>query len=198
MEHIQLNNFRLWTCLWTPNAYMLLAQKVFLFQMLGESSLFTLPLWQKYQNDVLCGSVNMDVSPLTYWNLNSFSKIIVLQWLLGFMLVYFSQKVKRLPKKVCLIIIHRNTTHILDMSCCHKHQQQKYHHENTKICLFIHYTYVDILFPLQKPFQLRLNVLPRVIKLYKTWIGHNATRYHNFNALPNTLPHVLLFLFVLV
>ena len=27
-----------------------------------------------------------------------------------------------LPKKVCLIIIHRNTTHILNMSYCHKHQ----------------------------------------------------------------------------
>ena len=34
------------------------------------------------------------------------------------------------PKKVCLIIIHINTTHMLDMSCCHKHQQQRYHSEN--------------------------------------------------------------------
>ena len=32
-----------------------------------------------------------------------------------------------LPKKVCLIIIHRNTAQILDMCCCHKHQQQRYH-----------------------------------------------------------------------
>ena len=55
-----------------------------------------------------------------------------------------------LPKKVCLIIINRNTTHILDMSCCHKHQQQRYHHENTKIGMFINYMYVDILFPLIK------------------------------------------------
>ena len=33
--------------------------------MLEETSIFTLPrkvpLWQKYQNDVLCGNMNMDV-----------------------------------------------------------------------------------------------------------------------------------------
>ena len=29
------------------------------------------------------------------------------------------------PKQFWLIIIHNNTTQILDMSCCHKHQQQK-------------------------------------------------------------------------
>ena len=23
-----------------------------------------------------------------------------------------------------------------------------------------------------------------------TWIGHNATRYHNFNALPHALPYI--------
>ena len=44
-----------------------------------------------------------------------------------------------LPKNVCLIIVHRNATHLLVMSCCHKHHQQKYHNENTKICMFIHY-----------------------------------------------------------
>ena len=36
------------------------------------------------------------------------------------------------------------------MSCCHKHQQERYHNENTKICMFIHYMYVDTLFPLKK------------------------------------------------
>ena len=88
-----------------------------------------------------------------------------------------------LPKKVCLIIIHRNITHILDMSCCHRHHQQKYHHENTKICMFIHYMYVDILFPLTK---FILFIFERVTTHYQTlqtWIGHNATRYHNFNPL---------------
>ena len=51
-----------------------------------------------------------------------------------------------LPRKVCLITIHANLTYILDMSCCHKHQQQRYHNENTKICIFIHYIFVDILY----------------------------------------------------
>ena len=44
-----------------------------------------------------------------------------------------------LLKKVCIIIIHKNITQILDMSCCHNHQQQRYHNENTKTCMFIHY-----------------------------------------------------------
>ena len=54
---------------------------------------FHIYIWQKCQNDVLCLNMNMDVS-LTYWNLNSSSKELVLQWLLEFMLVYRSQKVK--------------------------------------------------------------------------------------------------------
>ena len=55
-----------------------------------------------------------------------------------------------LPKKSCLIIIHKNPTHISEMSHCHKHEQQSYHNENTKICMFMHYMYVGILFPLTK------------------------------------------------
>ena len=47
--------------------------------MLRKTFLFTLPgkvaLWQKCQNDVLCGNMNMDVS-------NSSSKILVLQYCL--------------------------------------------------------------------------------------------------------------------
>ena len=27
-------------------------------------------------------------------------------------------------------------------------------------------------------------------KTWIIWIGHNATRYHNFNALPHTLPYI--------
>ena len=67
LEHLQLYNFCLWSCPWTPNEYRLVAQKVFLFQMLEKTSIFTLPgkvlLWQKCQNDVLYGSMNMDISP---------------------------------------------------------------------------------------------------------------------------------------
>ena len=61
-EHIQLDNF----CLWTPNGYRLVAQKVFMFQILGKTSIFTfpgkVPLSQKCQNDILCGNMNMAVS----------------------------------------------------------------------------------------------------------------------------------------
>ena len=70
-----------------------------------------------------------------------------------------------LPKKVCLIIIHRNTTHILDMSCCHKHQQQKNHHENTKICMFLQYMHVDILLPLSKTIPVMFQALSSISML---------------------------------
>ena len=36
------------------------------------------------------------------------------------------------------------------MPCVHKHQQERYNNENTKICMFIHYVYVNILLPLTK------------------------------------------------
>ena len=40
-------------------------------------------------------------------------------------LLYSKSEMIYLPKKVCLIIIHRNTTHLPDMSCCNKHQQDQ-------------------------------------------------------------------------
>ena len=106
------------------------------------------------------------------------------------------------------------------MSCCHKHQQQRYHNENTKIYLFMHYMYVHILFPLTKTIPImfervtthyqtlqrqighnarphhNLNASPRYHTLYHacslslTGISHNATRYHNFNTLPHALPYI--------
>ena len=82
-----------------------------------------------------------------------------------------------LPKQVCLIIVHRNTTHVLDMSCCHKHQQQRYHNENTKTFMFIHYMYVDILFHLVKVIPI---MFEHVTTYYQTWIGHNATYYQTW------------------
>ena len=79
VKYIQLHNVCLWNCLWTRNAYRLAVRKVFLFQMLGDTHIFTLPgkvsLWQKFQNDVLFGNMNMD-SPLTYWNSNSSSRYL--------------------------------------------------------------------------------------------------------------------------
>ena len=122
---------------------------------------------------------------------------------------------KYLPKKGFLIIIHRNSTHILDMSCCHKHHQKKYNNEKTKISIFLHYMYVDILFPLTKAIPImyvttyyqtlktwighnamRYHKITRYHKRYHTlslsftWIGHNATCYHNFNELPHALPYI--------
>ena len=87
VKYIQLYNFCLWNCLWSRNAYRLVVWKVFPFQAKCYSD-------KKYQNDVLCGNMNMEMSPLTYWNLNSSTKILVLQLLLGFILVYYSQKEK--------------------------------------------------------------------------------------------------------
>ena len=81
--------------------------------------------------------------------------------------------------------------HILDMSCCDKHQQQRYHNENNKICIFLHYMYVDILFPLAKAISVMFECVITPYQTLKTWIGHNATRYHKFNALPHALQHVL-------
>ena len=77
LENNQLNNSCLWNCLWTTNTYQLIAQKVFLFQMLRETSIFTLSekvsLWKKmskwcfvWQNENRC----------LHWH-------IVTQWLLG-------------------------------------------------------------------------------------------------------------------
>ena len=94
------------------------------------------------------------------------------------------------PRKVYLIIIHRKTTHILDMSCCHKHQQQRYHNENTKICMSVHYIYDDLLFPLTKSIPIMFEHVTTHYQTLQTWIGHNATQYHNFNALPYTLPYI--------
>ena len=120
-----------------------------------------------------------------------------------------------LPKKGCLNIIYRNTTHILDMPCCHKHQQQRHHRENTKICVFIDYMYVEILFPLTKIIATMFErvtthgqtIMQRVtitsmryhthyhmryhaFFLSLTWGGHNATCYHNFNLLSHTIPNI--------
>ena len=89
-----------------------------------------------------------------------------------------------LPKKFFRNIIHRNPTHILDMSCCHKHQQERYRNENTKICMFIHYMYVDTLFPLKKVIPITFKCVTTYYQTLQTWIGDNATCYHNFKALP--------------
>ena len=74
VKYIRLYNFRLWRILWTRNAYRLIVWKVFLFQILGETSIFTLPgkvpLWQKNVKMMFCVAIWICMSPRTYWNLN--------------------------------------------------------------------------------------------------------------------------------
>ena len=127
VEHIQLYNFCLSNCLWTPNAYRLIVRKVFLFQMLGETSIFTwpskVPLWQKVKM-VFCVTMNMDVSAyiLKFKLLKTIRSAMTVWIHVGHL--WPKSEMIYLPKKVCLIIIYRNTTHLLDMSRCHKHQQK--------------------------------------------------------------------------
>ena len=81
------------------------------------------------------------------------------------------------------------------MSSCHKHQQQRYHNENNKSCMFIHYMYVDVFFPLTKAIPIMFEHDTTHYQTLQTSISHDATRYHNFNALPHALPHVLPYIF---
>ena len=81
------------------------------------------------------------------------------------------------------------------MSCCHKHQKQRYHSENTKTCMFIHYMYVDVFFPPTKAIPIMFEHVITHYQTLQTWIDHDATRYHDINALPQTLPHALPYIF---
>ena len=141
---------------------------------------------------MFCVAIWMWMFPVTYWNLNSSSKILVPQWLPGFMLVLLWSKseIIYLPKQAYLIIIHRNTKHILDMPSCHKHQQQRYHYENTKLCMFIDCICVDIRFPLTKDISVTFEGVTTHYQTLQTWIGHNVTCYHNLNAPPDVLPYI--------
>ena len=79
--------------------------------------------------------------------------------------------------------------------------------------MFIHYIYVDILFPLTKAIPVMFERITTHYRILQTWIGHNAMRchnfnvllcifssltwighnakcYHNFNALPHPLPYI--------
>ena len=70
------------------------------------------------------------------------------------------------------------------MFCCHKNHQQKYNNKHTKICMFIQYRYVNILFSLTKVIPVIFEKVTSYYQTLQTWIGHNARRYHNLNALP--------------
>ena len=36
----------------------------------------------------------------------------------------------------------------------------------------------------------RYHMRYRTFSLSLTWLGHNATRYHNFNVLPHAIPYI--------
>ena len=57
--------------------------------------------------------------------------------------------------------------------------------------MFIHYMYDDIVFPLTKAIPIMFERVTTYYQTLWTWVGHNTTRYHNFNA----LPHALLYIF---
>ena len=132
-----------------------------------------------------CGNMNMDVSPyILKFKFFKNTCSTMGAWIQDGPF-YLKSEMIYLPKQVCLIIIHRNTTHILDIPCCNKYQQQRYHNENTKICLFIQCMYVDVLFLLTKVILIVFGgVLPNSHTLPNStkMIGHNATRQHNLNA----------------
>ena len=67
------------------------------------------------------------------------------------------------------------------MSCCHKHQQQMYHNENTKICMFTHNMYVDILFAPTKAIPIMFERVTTHYQTPQTWVGHNTTHYRTFS-----------------
>ena len=55
--------------------------------------------------------------------------------------------------------------------------------------------YVDILFPLTKSIPIMFEHVTKHYQTLHTWMGHDATRYYNFNALRRALPHVLPYIF---
>ena len=50
--------------------------------------------------------------------------------------------------------------------------------------------YVDILFPLTNAIPIMFENVTTHYQTLHTWVGHNVTRYHNFNALPHALPYI--------
>ena len=50
---------------------------------------------------------------------------------------------------------------------------------------------VDTPFPLKKSILIMFECVTTHYQNIRTWIGHNATRCHDFNALPHALPQTL-------
>ena len=50
--------------------------------------------------------------------------------------------------------------------------------------------FADILLLLTKGIPIMFEPVTTHYQTLQTWIRHNATRYHNFKALPHTLPYI--------
>ena len=60
--------------------------------------------------------------------------------------------------------------------------------------MFMNFMYVDILLPLREAIPIMFEHATTHYQTLWTWIGHNATRYHNFNMLPYELLHMVLYI----
>ena len=47
-----------------------------------------------------------------------------------------------------------------------------------------------MLFPLKKAISTMFERVTTHYQILQIWIGHNATRYHNFSALPHAFPYI--------
>ena len=56
--------------------------------------------------------------------------------------------------------------------------------------MFLCYMYVDIFFLLIKAIPIMFECVTTHYQTLQTWIGHDATRYHNFNASQLVLPYI--------
>ena len=56
--------------------------------------------------------------------------------------------------------------------------------------MIIHYMYVDTLFPWTKAIPIMFADVTTHYQTPETWIGHNTTRCHKFNRLPQALPYI--------
>ena len=55
--------------------------------------------------------------------------------------------------------------------------------------------YVNVPFPLTKAVPIMFELVITHYRTLQTWIGHDTTRYRNFNALPHALPDALPYIF---
>ena len=55
--------------------------------------------------------------------------------------------------------------------------------------------YVDVFFPPTKAIPIMFEHVITHYQTLQTWIDLDATRYHDINALPQTLPHALPYIF---